>query len=143
MSINRHELPDSRDIYTSDDLSPEDLRVLYLASLTDADREGAALTEDDVFDWLDKLAGDNVAVFRNEQRRIMGMIAYNLTAERLWVSHLAVDPGERRSGKGRELLAHAEQQAGDRPIMGRATPTSETYYTHLGYNVDDKRNVSA
>lgn len=143
MSINRHELPDSRDIYTSDDLSPEDLRVLYLASLTDADREGAALTEDDVFDWLDKLAGDNVAVFRNEQRRIMGMIAYNLTAERLWVSHLAVDPGERRSGKGRELLAHVEQQAGDRPIKGRATPTSETYYTHLGYNVDDKRNVNA
>ena len=141
MSINRHELPDSRDIYTSDDLSPEDLRVLYLASLTDADREGAALTEDDVFDWRDNIGDDTVAVHRGEEDQIDGLIVYNETDQRVWVPYLATMPHARGGGVGRALIAYVKSQAGNRPIRGQATPTSQTYYEHLGMYVDSDRKI--
>ena len=103
MSIEQYPtLPDSQAIYSPDDLSKEDLRVLYLASLTEDERAGAELSDDDVFDWLDNFGG-----------------------------------------VGRALINHVRQQAGGRPIKGQATPTSETYYEHLGLDVDAERNVSA
>jgi hypothetical protein len=121
MSIEQYPtLPDSNEVYSRDDLSPEDLQVLYLASLTDADREGAALTEDDVFEWLDNIGGDTIAVHRDDEDKINGLIVV-----------------------GRALINHVKNQAGGRPIRGQATPTSETYYEHLGMDVDSNRNVDA
>jgi GNAT superfamily N-acetyltransferase len=144
MNIERYEhLPNAQDVYSLEvDLSPEDKRVLYLASLTEAARKGMALSEDDTFDWLDKLAGDTVAVSRDDETdEILGMIAYNESPERVWVSYLAVTPMERGGGVGRALIDHVKKQAADRRIIGEATPTSETYYEKLGYDVDENRKV--
>ena len=145
MSIEQYPmLPDSQAIYSPDGLSKEDLRVLYLASLTEDERAGAELSDDDVFDWLDNFGGDEVAVHRDpEEGEITGMISYNRTPDRVWVSYLAVMPTERGGGVGRALINHVRQQAGGRPIKGQATPTSETYYEHLGLDVDAERNVNA
>lgn len=142
MSIEQYpSLPDPNDVYDRSDLSPEDLQVLYLASLTDADREGAALTDDDVFDWLDNIGGDAVAVHRDEDEGIDGLIVYNETDQRVWVPYLATLPHARGGGVGRALINHVKQRAGERPVAGRATPTSETYYEHLGLDVDGNRDV--
>ena len=97
-----------------------------------------------MFDWLDNFGGDEVAVHRDpEEGEITGMISYNRTPDRVWVSYLAVMPTERGVGVGRALINHVRQQAGGRPIKGQATPTSETYYEHLGLDVDAERNVNA
>ncbi len=145
MSIEQYPtLPDSHNVYSPDDLSKEDLRILYLASLTEVERNGADLGDDDLYNWLDNLGGDEVAIHRDpKEDEITGMISYNQTPDRVWVSYLAVMPTERGGGVGRALINHVRQQAGRRPIKGQATPTSETYYEHLGLDVDGERNVSA
>ena len=138
MSIESVALPGPEDIYDSRDLSKEVQRVLYLASLTDAGRSGAALSGEGMINWLEKLADDEVAVYRNpdERRSVVGMVAYSQSPDRVWVSYLAVVPTERGRGIGRALLKHAESIAGgNRPVRLRATPSSETYYTHIGLNV--------
>ena len=121
MSIEQYPmLPDSQAIYSPDGLSKEDLRVLYLASLTEDERAGAKLSDDDVFDWLDNFGGDEVAVHRDpEEGEITGMISYNRTPDRVWVSYLAVMPTERGGGVGRALINHVGQQAGGRPLHQR------------------------
>lgn len=145
MSIKYYgELPSSRDIYSIEDVPLETRRILYLASMTEAARRGAVLSDDDTFEWLDKLSGDKVIVSSDDETgEITGMIAYDESPRRLWVSYLAVMPTERGGGVGKALIAALKCQAGDTPITGEATPTSETYYEHLGFNVDDDRTVTA
>lgn len=137
-------LPDSYTIGDAEhELDDEQKHILFLTSLTDAARRGAVLDGDDYYDWMDALGGDMVIVSRDDgTNEIDGIVAYDKNDSRVWVSYLAVDPSKRGRGVGRALLHHVMQQAGHRLVEGRATPTSETYYTHLGYKVGGNGSVT-
>lgn len=133
-------LPDEQDVYSSDDLSSEQKRVLFLASLTDAERRGEELTEDDVYEWLSNIGDSELAVCRDEDTNdIVGMISYDKKPDETWVPYLAVMPSARGGGVGRALIDHVKQQAGEASIAGRATSASETFYERLGMDVDSDR----
>ncbi len=138
-------LPDSQNIYSiEEDLSPDALRIILLARMTDAALRGVELSEDETYDWIDKLAGDEILVSRDEETsEINGMIAHNKDTKRDWVSYLAVMPTERGGGIGKALIEAVRAQADGLLVAGEATPTSETYYEHLGHDVGRDGVVTA
>lgn len=75
--------------------------------------------------------------------RIAGSVMAGYDGHRGWVNYLAVDPSQRRSGLGRELMAEAERllaEAGCPKINLQVRGTNEAalgFYERLGYTRDD------
>lgn len=78
-----------------------------------------------------------------ENGRIVGSVMAGYDGHRGWVNYLAVDPSQRRSGLGRELMAEAERllaEAGCPKINLQVRGTNEAalgFYERLGYTRDD------
>lgn len=78
-----------------------------------------------------------------ENGRIAGSVMAGYDGHRGWVNYLAVDPSQRRSGLGRELMAEAERllaEAGCPKINLQVRGTNEAalgFYERLGYTRDD------
>jgi ribosomal protein S18 acetylase RimI-like enzyme len=78
-----------------------------------------------------------------EDGRIVGSVMAGYDGHRGWVNYLAVDPSQRRSGLGRELMAEVERllaEAGCPKINLQVRGTNEAalgFYERIGYTRDD------
>jgi len=75
--------------------------------------------------------------------RLVGTVMVGFEGHRGWVNYLAVEPGERRAGLGRQLMAVAEsrlRQMGA-PKVNLQVRTANAgvlgFYAALGYSDDD------
>ncbi len=71
--------------------------------------------------------------------KIIGSVKYKVLDDRVWIGKLIVDPGYRRRGLGRRLLAEVEKANPDAKKFQLFTAASSTHNIHLyesvGYKV--------
>ncbi len=78
--------------------------------------------------------------------QVIATVMAGYDGHRGWINYLAVDPGHRRNGYGRELMAHAEQalvELGCPKINVQVRPTNDgvrTFYEKMGYTCEDRLN---
>lgn len=78
--------------------------------------------------------------------RVIATVMAGYDGHRGWINYLAVDPGHRRNGYGRELMAHAERalvELGCPKINVQVRPTNDgvrTFYEEMGYAYEDRLN---
>jgi len=78
-----------------------------------------------------------------EDEQIVATVMAGYEGHRGWVNYLAVAPGQRRQGRGRAIMAAAEEllEAAGCPKLNlqiRGTNTSAIhFYRRLGYELDD------
>jgi ribosomal protein S18 acetylase RimI-like enzyme len=79
----------------------------------------------------------------DEEERIVGSVMVGYDGHRGWINYLAVEPTQRRSGRGRALMDAAEclLRALDCPKINLQVRTSNpaviAFYQHLGFTIDD------
>lgn len=76
---------------------------------------------------------------------VLGVISLVQEGDSLLVENVAVDPATQGTGLGRRLMNFAEQQAAQRGLgrltlyTNEAMTENQAIYTHLGYEVRDRR----
>lgn len=75
--------------------------------------------------------------------RIVASVMIGYEGHRGWINYLAIEPGERRRGHGRELMAEAERILRDAGCVKinlqvrRGNEPVIAFYRQLGFGVDD------